>query len=140
MYGLTLTYYLSITMKRSMYNLELLIVITTQVDISYKNKYIVNDTNTRFLGTSMDSSLSWKNHIDGLMVKQYKACCAIRSLRPFVSYESLKMIYYSYFLSVMSYGIIFWGNFSHSNNNLFKLQKRIIRIITNSRNMTCLRN
>jgi hypothetical protein len=37
----------------------------------------------------------------------------------------------SYFHTVMSYGIIFWGNSAHSNN-IFKLQKRIIRIITNS--------
>jgi hypothetical protein len=28
------------------------------VDISYKNRYIVNDTITRFLGTTIDSSLS----------------------------------------------------------------------------------
>jgi hypothetical protein len=33
----------------------------------------------------------------------------------------------------MSYGIIFRGNSSHSNN-IFKLQRRIIRIITNTRN------
>jgi hypothetical protein len=63
-----------------------------RLDISYKNKYLVNSTNTRFLGTSMDSSLSWKNHIDRLMVKLNKARYAIRSLRPFVSYESLRMI------------------------------------------------
>jgi hypothetical protein len=81
---------------------------------------------------TMDSSLSWKNHIDGLMVKLNKACYAIRSLSPFVSYESLKMNHYSYFHSVMSYGII-WGNSSYSNC-IFKLQKRNIRIITNSRN------
>ena len=30
----------------------------------------------------------------------------------------------------MSYGIIFWGT-SHLSNNIFKTQKRIIRIITN---------
>jgi len=30
----------------------------------------------------------------------------------------------------MSYGIIFWGN-SHFNNNIFKIQKRIIRILAN---------
>jgi hypothetical protein len=48
--------------------------------------------------------------------------------------ESLRMIYCSYFHSVMSYGIIFWGNSSQSNN-MFKLkEKNIIRIITNSRN------
>jgi hypothetical protein len=29
-----------------------------QVDISYKNRYIVNDTITRFLGITIDSSLS----------------------------------------------------------------------------------
>jgi hypothetical protein len=33
----------------------------------------------------------------------------------------------------MSYGIIFWGNSAHSIN-IFKLQKRIVRIITNSGN------
>jgi hypothetical protein len=31
----------------------------------------------------------------------------------------------------MSYGVIFWGN-SHLSNNIFKIQKRTIRIITNS--------
>jgi len=31
----------------------------------------------------------------------------------------------------MSYGIIFWGN-SHHSNNIFKIQKGIIRIITNT--------
>jgi hypothetical protein len=33
----------------------------------------------------------------------------------------------------MLYGIIFLGNSPHSNN-IFKLQKRVVRIITNSRN------
>jgi hypothetical protein len=38
------------------------------------------------------------------------------------------MIYYSYFHSIITYGIIFWGN-SHHCNTIFRLQKRIIRII-----------
>jgi hypothetical protein len=37
------------------------------------------------------------------------------------------MVYYSYFHSVMAYGVIFWGN-SHYSNIIFRLQKRIIRI------------
>jgi hypothetical protein len=60
------------------------------------------------------------------------ACYAIRSLRPLVSTEAGRVIYYSYFHVVMSYGINFWGNSPHSNN-IFKLQKRVIRIITNFR-------
>jgi hypothetical protein len=94
-----------------------------QIDISYKNRYIVNDTITRFLGITIDSSLSWKNHIDELTVKLSKACYAVRSLRPFVSHESLRITYYSYFHTVMSYGIIFCGNSAHSIN-IFKLQKK----------------
>jgi hypothetical protein len=94
-----------------------------QVDISFKNRYIVNDTITRFLGITIDSSLSWKNHTDELTVKLSKAYYAVRSLRPFVSHESLRMIYYSYFHTVMSYSIIFWGNSAH-NINIFKLQKK----------------
>ena len=43
----------------------------------------------------------------------------------------MKMIYYSHVHSVISYGIIFWGN-SHLSDSIFKIQKRIIRVITNS--------
>jgi hypothetical protein len=42
--------------------------------------------------------------------------------------DILKMVYHSNFHSVITYKIIFWGNSSHSNS-VFKLQKRIIKII-----------
>ena len=45
--------------------------------------------------------------------------------------DILRMIYFSYVCSVMSYGIIFRGN-SHHSNSIFKSRKRIIRIITNT--------
>jgi hypothetical protein len=41
------------------------------------------------------------------------------------------MIYYSYVHSLLSYGIIFWGNAPH-NENIFKIQKRILRAMTGS--------
>jgi hypothetical protein len=44
--------------------------------------------------------------------------------------EALKMIYFSYFHSIVTYGIIFWGNSVHSQY-IFKIQKRIIRLIAN---------
>jgi len=42
------------------------------------------------------------------------------------------MVYFSYFHSLLTYGITFCGNSSHSNT-IFKLQKRVIRIITGIR-------
>jgi hypothetical protein len=106
--------------------------LKVQLDISYNDKYIIHDTNTRFLGITIDGSLSWKHHTEGLEIKLSRACYAIRSLRPFISRKSIKTIYFAYFHAVMSYGIIFWGNSPHSIS-IFKLQKRAIRIITKSR-------
>jgi len=48
-----------------------------------------------------------------------------------MSLDVMKIIYYSYVHSVISYGIIFWGN-SHLSDSIFKIKKRIIRVITNS--------
>jgi len=42
------------------------------------------------------------------------------------------MIYYSYFHSIMTYTIILGGN-SHYSNTIFRVQKRIIRIIVGLR-------
>jgi hypothetical protein len=47
--------------------------------------------------------------------------------------ESLRMIYFAYVHSIMSYGIIFCGNSTHSNL-IFKIQKRMVRIIMKARN------
>jgi hypothetical protein len=105
---------------------------TLQLDISYNNIYHYQ-INTRILGITVESSLSRKHHIDGLIVKLSRAYYTVRALRPFVSHESLRMIYFSYFHAVLSYGIIFWWNSLYSNN-VFKLQKETIGIITNSRN------
>ena len=48
-----------------------------------------------------------------------------------MSPEVLSTIYFPYAHSAISYGIIFWGN-SHLSTNIFKIQKRIIRLITNT--------
>jgi len=68
-----------------------------------------------------------------MMIKLGTACYAIRYVNHFMSQDSLRTIYFSYFHSILSYGIIFWGN-SACSSNIFKIQKRIIRIIMNARN------
>jgi len=50
-----------------------------------------------------------------------------------LSQDTLRTIYFSYFHSILSYGIIFWGNTAYSSD-IFKIQKRIIRIMMNARN------
>ena len=59
-----------------------------------------------------------------------KACYAIRAVKSLISLKSLICIYHSYFHSLLQYGILFWGN-SPTSGDIFKIQKRTIRIITN---------
>jgi hypothetical protein len=63
-----------------------------------------------------------------IALKLSQACFIARVIKPFLTRDTLKMIYYAYFHAIMTYGLIFWGNSSHSGN-IFKLQKRIIRIM-----------
>jgi len=91
---------------------------------------IINMNSTKFLGITIDRSISWKEQISELTSKLNKACYAIRAIKPLLSLHVLLSIYFAYFHSVMTYGIIFWGN-SHLSSNIFKIQKRALRIMTN---------
>ena len=71
----------------------------------------------------MNNNLSWNNHIDLLMKKLSKAYYIIINAKTYMPALSLKLIYYTFFHSVMSYGIIFWGNLSHSSI-IFRIQKK----------------
>jgi hypothetical protein len=100
-------------------------------NIMLGNKKIANVYNTKFLGLTLDNTLSWRTRIDTIIPKLSSASFAL-IVKPFLSQDSLKMVYFSYFYSVMTYGLIFCGN-SHYSNIIFRLQKRIIRIIVGIR-------
>jgi len=101
-----------------------------KIQITTSTSIITNIKSTKFLGLTIDSILSWREHISCITPKLNKACYAIRVIKPFMTQNVLRTVYFSYFHSVMSYGVIFWGN-SYLSNNIFRIQKRIIRIITN---------
>lgn len=82
----------------------------------------------KFLGLNIDNRLSWKNHIDYLVTKLSSSCFIMRTVKPMMSLSSLRMIYFAYIHSVMTYRIIFWGNSSYTIK-LFRIQKNVIRIM-----------
>ena len=86
-----------------------------------------------FLGVTVNNTLSWKQLIDTITSKLNKACYLIRRSKLYLSSDALKMEYFAFFHSVMSYGLIFWGN-STKSKCVFKLQKRAIRIMMGARN------
>ena len=103
----------------------------TVLSISYENKHIMKVQKVKFLGLTIYNYLSQNFHIEEIIPKLNKACFTVRSVRPYLLYEVVRMIYFSYFHSILSYGIIFWGS-STPNNSIFKIQKRTIRVTVNS--------
>jgi hypothetical protein len=107
------------------------------MQVLFGNSKIATAESLKFLGLTINTSATWKHHIGELTTRLNKACYAIRSIKPLMSLDVLRSTYFLYAYSVISYGIIFWGNSSH-NEEIFKIQKRIIRIIMNSsKNASC---
>jgi len=107
------------------------------MQVSFGNRKIATAQSLKFLGLTIDTTLTWKHHISELTSRLNKVCYAIRSIKPFMSLDVLRSTYFSYAHPIITYEIIFWGNSSYSEDT-FKIQKRIIRIIMNSsRNASC---
>jgi hypothetical protein len=100
--------------------------------VKYTNKEMSNTSNTKFLCLTLDNTFSWKNHINAIVPKLSSACFVVRAVKPFLFQESLRMAYFSFFHFIMTYGLGFWANSYHSST-VFKLQKRIIRIVVGIR-------
>ena len=74
------------------------------LNIIYKNNYISQVKEIKFLGLYINNTLSWKTHIDKILPKLCSACFSMKSVKPFVSQQMLKVIYYSHFHSIMTLG------------------------------------
>ena len=108
------TNYVHFTTKQNM---------TVNLKIGFNNNFITNSSYAKFLGVTMDNTLSLNNHIDLLVKKLSTACYIIRNAKTYMSASSLKMIMLFFFYSAMSYGIIFLGHSLHSSI-IFRIQKK----------------
>jgi hypothetical protein len=108
------------------------------ININHGDTQSNNTDALKFLGLTMDSTLSWKEHIKHTASKLSSASYAIRIVTSVMPLESLLMTYYAYAHTIMSYGIVFWGNSTHSDQ-IFTIQERIVRIIMKmgNRNSCC---
>ena len=99
--------------------------------VEHNHKFITNTYVTNFLGLIIDDTLNWTQHTDCLCKKMASACYALSFVKQSLPRETLKIIYYAHVHSILSYGIIFWGNSSFAHK-VFVMQKRIIRVLANA--------
>jgi hypothetical protein len=117
------TYYMEFRNKNN-YN------VNTQ--INYDQKCLTNSMETKFLGLIIDNTLSWKQQIEKVVSKLCSACYVLRTIKHILPQDTLRIFYFAHVHSIIRYGIIFWCNSSYAKK-MFILQKKIIRIITNTR-------
>jgi hypothetical protein len=89
---------------------------------------IVNIHNTKCLELLLDNIFPWKIHIGTAVTKLSSACYTIRTVKPFLPQEPMKMVYCSYFHSIIIYKLICWGNICYSNI-IFRLQKKLLELL-----------
>jgi hypothetical protein len=99
-------HYTSILTEPISYNLHL----KMEPRLTWMEATLIKQLLKHMIQNSLDY-LSWKLHIEHISHMANEACYALRSIKPYKSQEVVKMVYYAYFYSTMSYGIIYWGNY-----------------------------
>jgi hypothetical protein len=96
--------------------------IVTQ--IGYDQKIIFNVAETKFLGLTIDDTLTWEQHIDMVINRLSSTCYALQNIKYMLSFGTSRLIYFAHVQSIMNYGIILWAGSSYPKK-VFILQRKI---------------
>ena len=103
----------------------------TEICIKMDENLLERVKEVKYLGVILDENLNWKSHIKYLTSKITRASYILSKLRHYVCFSTLKMVYFSLVHPYLSYCISSWGGISKTTLlPLFRLQKKIVRIIT----------
>lgn len=113
-------------------------VKSSECDIILNGEKLEFINQTVFLGITLDEKLQWGPHITSLAGRLSSAAYAVRKIRQLTDVDTARLVYFSYFHSIMSYGILLWGR-AADIESIFILQKRAVRAIYNLRHRESLR-
>ena len=98
------------------------------------NVLLTQTTSCKFLGITIDESLSWNKHILKINSKPSRALFVIKQVKFYLPKESLHTLYYSLLHPHINHGILAWGNAKASFLRKTQiLQKRSLRTIHNKK-------
>lgn len=102
---------------------------TQQLILSLRTHNLLTPRYVKFLGLCIDSKLRFSIHVEHVQAKFSCNLFVLRRLADNVSANVLKRAYFALCHTLLSYGVIVWGS-SSSSGDLFRLQRRAIRIIS----------
>ena len=89
-------------------------------------------TQFNFLGLILQSNMSWSMHTDHISLKVSKAIGIIYRLKDVYPLLVLQTLYNTLILPYFNYCILSWGATISNGNRLHLLQKKVVRLISNS--------
>ena len=95
------------------------------VEISHVDAY-------KFLGLTVDQSLTWNNHINDLSKKCSSSIGILNKVKNFLQEPALLSLYNTLILSHINYGITAWNSVGVSAKNRLHIQKRALRAVSHS--------
>ena len=103
------------------------------IKIEINNSNILQVTKVKFLGIWMDDHLTWKFHLIYISNKISKVIGILKKVKQSVGTYILRNLYFALIYPYFTYGNITWAaNYKSNLDCLIKLQKKIIRIMSNS--------
>jgi len=107
---------------------------STQYDLLINDTILTRVPHCKFLGISIDESLTWKRHVANINSKISRALFKINQLKFSLPRDSLRTLYFSLLHPHLTFGILAWGNAKSTVlSKTERIQKRAMRMIYNKR-------
>lgn len=108
--------------------------VPIDIDISINGKLLKRVECHRYLGIIFDYRMRWDKHVEYLLNKTRYLLFVFRKLSNYMITDTLRMLYYAFFHSIISYGIIAWGGvYSNYLNLLQSFQNKLLKIVNKDR-------
>ena len=103
--------------------------------LKFGSECISQAPQVKFLVLHIDENLTWSQHSKNVLTKLSKSTYYLNSVKNILPRKCMKQLYNSFVSCYLIYGINIWGpSISKANLNLLvKSQKKIIRIVKNTR-------
>ena len=103
------------------------------VKIKINDNEIQRVKSIKFLGVTIDEDLKWKNHVNNILCIISRNIGIMNRMKDFLPEHVLILLYNSLILPYLNYCNINWGSCNkYLLDRIYKLQKRAIRILTQS--------
>ena len=97
--------------------------------IKIDGKKLIPSRFVKYLGILLDCHFSWNEQELGLHSKLTRAIGMLSKIRRFVDSDTLRMIYYGIFSSILTYASQIWGQHERIVNELQILQNKALRVM-----------